>query len=106
MSVLKICEENVEVEVGRREKIMYCPKCLLEEHRRHGIKTRVIDSRLQPNQIVRRRRECPLCDYRFTTWESPMTIDVRETLLKRPQRELSKIRQTAQGIIDRINKND
>jgi len=78
---------------------MYCPKCLKKT------KTKVVDSRLQSNQIVRRRRYCPNCKDKFTTWESRLTIDERENLLRKPQRELSKIRQLAQGIIDRINRN-
>lgn len=43
---------------------MYCPFC-------HAIDTKVIDSRLmrEGNQI-RRRRECPDCTERFTTYES------------------------------------
>ncbi len=79
---------------------MYCPKC--EKEHQVQIKTKVIDSRLQSNFIVRRRRYCPNCKSRFTTWESPISIDSRETLLKKPQRELNKIKQLAQGIVDRI----
>lgn len=43
---------------------MYCPFC--EEH-----DTRVIDSRLvSEGKEVRRRRECPGCGERFTTYET------------------------------------
>ncbi len=77
---------------------MLCPKC--------KSKTKVIDSRLQSNQIVRRRRECPECNYRFTTWESPMNMDTREVLLKKPQRELDKIKKQAQTIVNDINKGE
>jgi transcriptional repressor NrdR len=43
---------------------MYCPFC-------HAIDTKVIDSRLmrEGNQ-TRRRRECPECEERFTTFET------------------------------------
>lgn len=42
---------------------MFCPKCKSED-------TAVIDSRLsEEGRAVRRRRECPKCDYRFTTFE-------------------------------------
>jgi len=79
---------------------MHCPKCKLK------MKTKVTDSRLQSDLIVRRRRLCCHCGYKFTTWESPMSIDERNVLLRKPQREVSKIKQLAQGIIDRINRNE
>ena len=82
---------------------MYCPKC--EQECQVQIKTKVIESRLQSNLIVRRRRYCPNCKGRFTTWESPMSMDSRETLLKKPQRKLNKIKQLAQEIVDGINEN-
>jgi transcriptional repressor NrdR len=42
---------------------MNCPFCSVAD-------TRVIDSRInQPGDIIRRRRECPRCDGRFTTYE-------------------------------------
>jgi len=42
---------------------MFCPRCKSED-------TAVIDSRLSDEgRSVRRRRECPKCDYRFTTFE-------------------------------------
>ncbi len=42
---------------------MYCPFCSTED-------TKVIDSRVVPeSNHVRRRRECSLCDARFTTFE-------------------------------------
>jgi len=82
---------------------MYCSKCL---EKQMTIRTRVIDSRMQSNQVVRRRRLCLNCNYKFTTWESPMNLNSRENLLRKPQKELSRIRQLAQGIINRINKNE
>jgi len=43
---------------------MHCPFC-------NAIDTKVIDSRLvSDGQQVRRRRECPLCNERFTTFET------------------------------------
>jgi transcriptional repressor NrdR len=43
---------------------MHCPFC-------NAIDTKVIDSRLVGDgQQVRRRRECPLCTERFTTFET------------------------------------
>ncbi len=42
---------------------MHCPKCKRRD-------TSVIDSRLsEGNRAVRRRRECPKCHHRFTTFE-------------------------------------
>ncbi len=42
---------------------MHCPRCRFED-------TNVIDSRLsEDGRAVRRRRECPKCDHRFTTFE-------------------------------------
>jgi transcriptional repressor NrdR len=42
---------------------MFCPRCKSED-------TSVIDSRLsEEGRSVRRRRECPKCNYRFTTFE-------------------------------------
>lgn len=44
-------------------KAMHCPRCGDKD-------TRVIDSRIAKNGfIIRRRRACPKCDYRFTTTE-------------------------------------
>lgn len=42
---------------------MFCPRCKSED-------TAVIDSRLsEEGRAVRRRRECPKCEHRFTTFE-------------------------------------
>ena len=42
---------------------MHCPRCKSED-------TAVIDSRLtEEGRAVRRRRECPKCEHRFTTFE-------------------------------------
>lgn len=63
-----------------------CPKC--------GANTLVIDSRwAEPKQSVRRRRSCPDCGLRFTTYElivaikglSPRTNDAEQLALRRDQ---------------------
>ncbi len=42
---------------------MFCPRCKFED-------TSVIDSRVsEEGRAVRRRRECPKCTHRFTTFE-------------------------------------
>lgn len=42
---------------------MHCPYC-------HHEDTKVIDSRIMlPQNNIRRRRECPICDARFNTYE-------------------------------------
>lgn len=49
---------------------MRCPNCAAED-------TRVIDSRpADANTAIRRRRSCPVCDHRFTTYERPMAVTV------------------------------
>ncbi len=49
---------------------MYCPVC-------RGKITRVIDSRLSSdNMLVRRRRECEKCHYRFSTKEEMELLDI------------------------------
>jgi len=57
---------------------MYCPFC-------HTADTRVIDSRLvDENNQIRRRRECPHCNERFTTYE--MVELLMPQIIKRDQR--------------------
>jgi len=41
---------------------MHCPEC------RH-VETGVVDSRTHDGLFVRRRRLCPVCQHRFTTFE-------------------------------------
>lgn len=56
---------------------MHCPGC-------SAVDTKVVDSRLVEGVAVRRRRECPQCGYRFTTFERaelPMP-----SVIKRDQR--------------------
>ena len=78
---------------------MYCPKCLKEEKK---IKTKIIDSRLGLNQIIRRRHQCKECNYRFTTWESTINMESREKYLKILWKRLNRIKKQAQEIIDII----
>lgn len=48
---------------------MICPKC------KH-VDTRVVDSRdASEGRAIRRRRECPACKQRFTTFEKPETTN-------------------------------
>ena len=57
---------------------MRCPKC-------GGIEDKVIDSRLSKDgESIRRRRECVVCEYRFTTYEQIERADIR--VLKRDGR--------------------
>ena len=47
---------------------MYCPFC-------HADETKVIDSRLvAEGEQVRRRRQCLMCQERFTTFETPELV--------------------------------
>lgn len=57
---------------------MRCPKC-------GGIEDKVIDSRLSKDgSAIRRRRECVVCEFRFTTYEEVERADLR--VLKRDGR--------------------
>src|SRR5437763_10462173 len=50
---------------------MRCPKC-------GSIQDKVIDSRLSKDSYsIRRRRECIVCEYRFTTYEEIERADIR-----------------------------
>ncbi|SRR5581483_1783449 len=50
---------------------MRCPKC-------GGIEDKVIDSRLSKDGYsIRRRRECIVCEFRFTTYEQIERADIR-----------------------------
>lgn len=47
---------------------MKCPKC-------GNLDNKVLDTRMQPEgDIIRRRRECLQCEYRFTTQESLLRV--------------------------------
>ncbi len=53
---------------------MRCPLCNHED-------TKVLDSRVTED-TVRRRRECPQCEERFTTYEK---VELRRTVIKKDQ---------------------
>ena len=60
---------------------MHCPYCSFSD-------TRVIDSRLITEGLqIRRRRECPECGERFTTFESAELLMPREIKQKNNTRE-------------------
>ena len=66
---------------------MHCPHCPSED-------TAVIDSRLsEEGKAVRRRRECPKCKHRFTTFErqEPITLIVVKRDKTREPYDRSKI---------------
>ena len=57
---------------------MHCPICPAQD-------TRVLDSRLSPDRLtIRRRRECSVCGFRFTTLEEMVLLDI--TVVKRDGR--------------------
>jgi transcriptional regulator NrdR family protein len=56
-----------------------CPKC--------KSKTDVIDSRINPEKKIRRRRKCEKCGYRFSTVES---IKIRAKKPEIPKKEEKK----------------
>lgn len=53
---------------------MRCPRCQHED-------TRVLDTRMPEPQIVKRRRQCSLCGFRFSTVERPVPEEI--SVLKR-----------------------
>jgi len=84
---------------------MHCPKCI---EKGKSVKTKVIDSRLQATAFVvesiRRRRECPSCKYRFTTWGTIMRIVSREKLSRIMRKRLDNIQNQAQEIVNKMKK--
>jgi len=71
--------------------IMICPKCKHEN-------TKVIDSRdSNDNKVIRRRRECEACAYRFTTFENVATANFI-VIKKDNSREPYNRQKLAQGI--------
>lgn len=49
---------------------MKCPKC-------KNMDSKVVDSRMiEAGQVVRRRRECEFCTYRFTTFERAEMLEL------------------------------
>jgi transcriptional repressor NrdR len=59
---------------------MLCPRCKKSE-------TQVVDSRNSDEYVIRRRRECLACSYRFTTYEkieSPQIMVIKKDKTKEP----------------------
>ncbi|MDR2577121.1 MAG: transcriptional regulator NrdR [Puniceicoccales bacterium] len=48
---------------------MHCPQCQHDD-------TRVLDTRSQEAQAIKRRRQCAACGFRFSTLEKPIREDV------------------------------
>lgn len=58
---------------------MQCPKC-------HSEEDKVIETRVMNNgEIIRRRRQCLNCNYRFTTHETVLPVNIT-TVIKRDKR--------------------
>lgn len=76
---------------------MFCPICRTED-------TKVIDSRLaRDGMVVRRRRECPKCNYRFSTLEEVELLDI--VVVKRDgSRESYSRDKLEKGIIQSLTK--
>ena len=65
---------------------MRCPICTTDE-------TRVVDSRpADEGRTIRRRRSCPRCGHRFTTFERPTAVVVIKRDGRRQQFDASKVR--------------
>lgn len=73
---------------------MYCPVC--QEHN-----TRVLDSRVvEQGAAIRRRRECPACNYRFTTVEKAQLLVVKRNGVSEPfsrEKVITGVRRACQG---------
>ena len=58
---------------------MLCPKC-------HSVEDKVIDTRVMNNgETIRRRRQCLNCNFRFTTHETIIPVNIT-TIIKRDGR--------------------
>ncbi len=76
---------------------MYCPFCHAEE-------TKVIDSRLvAEGEQVRRRRQCLMCQERFTTFETPELV--MPMVVKRDgKREMFRVDNLRSGMLRALEK--
>src|SRR3989339_990847 len=76
---------------------MFCPICRTED-------TKVIDSRLaRDGMVVRRRRECVKCQYRFSTVEEVELLDI--VVVKRDgSRESYARNKLEKGIVQSLTK--
>ncbi|MFV1971481.1 MAG: transcriptional regulator NrdR [Acidimicrobiia bacterium] len=65
---------------------MRCPLCTTDD-------TRVVDSRpSEEGRTIRRRRQCPRCGHRFTTFERPSAVVVIKRDGRRQAFDASKVR--------------
>lgn len=73
---------------------MYCPYC------RHN-DSRVLDSRVaDEGQAIRRRRQCPACERRFTTLEQMQLVVVKRSGVVEPfsrEKVISGVRKACKG---------
>ncbi len=77
---------------------MKCPKC-------DYLDTAVIDSRMtKDGSSIRRRRECPKCNTRFTTYERMETAASLMVIKKDNRREVFDRQKVKQGIIKACEK--
>jgi transcriptional repressor NrdR len=71
---------------GRYAGTMRCPLCTTDD-------TRVVDSRpSDEGRSIRRRRACPRCGHRFTTFERPSAVVVIKRDGRRQPFDASKVR--------------
>ena len=76
---------------------MYCPFC-------HALDTKVIDSRLvAEGATVKRRRACPACHERFTTFETP-ALDMPWIIKRDGRRETFNIKNLQTGMLTALEK--
>jgi transcriptional repressor NrdR len=68
-----------------------CPKC--------KSKTDVIDSRINPEKKIRRRRKCEKCGYRFSTVES-IKIRAKKTI---PEKKKDLKKQETKVLTEKID---
>ncbi len=78
---------------------MRCPFCGFEE-------TRVIDSReIEDGSVIRRRRECPKCKRRFTTYEK-YEITPLQVIKRDGRREIFNKQKIINGILKACEKRE
>lgn len=76
---------------------MHCPFC-------HALDTKVIDSRLVADGAqVKRRRACPMCHERFTTFETP-ALDMPWIIKRDGRREMFNIKNLQTGMLRALEK--
>jgi len=71
---------------------MLCPKC-------HSSEDKVIDSRVMNNgEIIRRRRQCLNCNYRFSTHETIIPANITTVIKRDGRRECFSAEKIRDGI--------